>query len=219
MDDKKNTMKRVIAIIVVAVFASAAYASAQSSATSPNSRPLADVAKDEEARRKAVKKPAKVYTNDSLRPDTTAGVAAAPPAQGTTPAATAGLAGAGQPGVSDTAPANAAPAANAAPDDAAAAGKQDQAYWQNRIKGARAAVARSQLFADSLQTRINSLLTDFVNRDNPVEKAKIEQDRNAALAELEKVKKEIEAQQKTITAIEDEARRAGVPPGWLRPGA
>jgi hypothetical protein len=59
-------------------------------------------------------------------------------------------------------------------------------------------------------------MTDFVNRDNPVERAAIEQDRIKALAELDRVKKEIESQTKAIAAIEDEARRAGVPSGWLR---
>ena len=54
---------------------------------------------------------------------------------------------------------------------------------------------------------------------NRVEREKIQQDLNTALAELERLKKEIDTQQKAITAIEDEARRAGVPAGWLRPGA
>jgi len=72
---------------------------------------------------------------------------------------------------------------------------------------------------DSLQSRINALTTDFVNRDDPAQRAKIEGDRKAALAELERVKQELNDQQKAITAIEDEARRAGVPVGWLRPGA
>jgi hypothetical protein len=78
---------------------------------------------------------------------------------------------------------------------------------------------RTQIFMDSLQTRINSLTTDFVNRDDPAQRAKIETDRQQALAELERVKKELTDQQKAITAIEEEARRAGVPSGWLRPGA
>jgi hypothetical protein len=72
---------------------------------------------------------------------------------------------------------------------------------------------------DSLQSRINALQTDFVNRDDPAQRAKIEGDRKAALAELERVKKELDENTKKITAIEDEARRAGVPAGWLRPGA
>ena len=87
------------------------------------------------------------------------------------------------------------------------------------MKDAREKQQRSQMFADSLQTRINSLTTDFVNRDDPAQKAKIEADRKAAVTELERVKKEIDAQNKAIAAIEDEARRAGVPAGWLRQGA
>jgi len=200
-------MKRTIAITVVAALGFAAAASAQSTAVTPSSLPLAEVAKTEEARRQSIKKPAKVYTNDNLR---------MVPGTGVIPSTDASAAASG----------NSSPASTAKPD--APAGptapvtdrpRLDEAAWRARIKTARDTVTRSQMFADSLQTRISSLQTDFVNRDNPVEKMKLEQDRNAAMAELERVKKEIEEQQKQITAIEDEARRAGVPAGWLRPGA
>ena len=191
-------MKRIIAITSAAVLAFASLASAQSSM----SKPLADVAKAEEERRKEVKKPAKVFTNGSLRPDISKGVA--PPPSATSPAVAANA----SPG--NTTPA--APAADAAP-------ARDQTYWANRIKTARDLVSRTQIFADSLQSRINALTTDFVNRDDPAQRAKIEGDRRAALAELERVKKELVEQAKAITAIEEEARRAGVPSGWLRPGA
>ena len=88
------------------------------------------------------------------------------------------------------------------------------------MKAARAAARSARRCSrDSLQSRINALTTDFVNRDDPAQRAKIEADRKAALAELERVKKELDEQTKAITAIEDEARRAGVPAGWLRPGA
>jgi hypothetical protein len=196
-------MKSVIAMsaIIVATFAS--IATAQTSGTSPSTRPLADVARAEEARRKEVRKPSKVLTNSSLTPDISKGVAPAPsatPATGT-----------------DASPSNTTPAAPAG--DAPPAAAKDQAYWSNRMKTARDQMARTQIFMDSLQTRINSLTTDFVNRDDPAQRAKIETDRQQALAELERVKKELTDQQKAITAIEEEARRAGVPAGWLRPGA
>lgn len=194
-------MRRFIAITAVVLVGFAALASAQSTAT----KPLADVAKDEEARRKSVRKPAKVYTNGSLRSDISAGVAPAP----APPASTAKPANASP---SNTTPA--APGATAKPGEV-----KDQTYWSGRITAARTALARTQIFAESLQSRINALQTDFVNRDDPAQKAKLESDRNAALAELERVKKELDDQRKAITAIEDEARRAGVPSGWLRPGA
>jgi len=194
--DKKITMKRIIFITSAAVLAFAAVAAAQSSST----KPLADVAKTEEARRQQTKKPAKVITNSDLKPDISKGVAPAPVAATSTPTNTS-------PGT-------------ATPDKPADAGPaKDQAYWAGRIKIARDQVQRTQIFMDSLQSRINALTTDFVNRDDPAQRAKIEGDRKAALAELERVKKELSDQQKAITAIEDEARRAGAPAGWLRPGA
>jgi len=191
-------MKRVIAISAAFVLTCASLASAQPSMT----RPLADVAKAEEARRQGVKKPARVITNKDLRPDISKG---SPGVTTVTPV------------TDSTTPANATPGTPAASAPPAASGaKQDQAYWGARMKDARDKLTRSQLFLDSLQTRINSLTTDFVNRDDPAQRAKIETDRQTALAELEKVKKDIDEQSKAITAIQDEARRAGVPVGWVR---
>ena len=75
---------------------------------------------------------------------------------------------------------------------------------------------RNEMFAEALQTRINSLSTDFVNRDDPFQRAKIGEDRDKAIAELARVKGEIVRAKKQIEDIEEEARKAGVPPGWLR---
>lgn len=180
---------------------------AQSTPGQTSQQSLVDVAKAEEARRKGVGKPAKVYTNGSLKADTSGGTPA-PATPAATPA-TPGAAAATTPAIDI--PAGAAPEA---PKDT-----RDQAYWSQRMTAARAAVDRSRLFAESLQTRINSLNADFVNRDDPAQRAKIDADRRTALAELERLKQEMTVQEKEITAIEDEARRAGVPSGWLRPGA
>jgi len=40
--------------------------------------------------------------------------------------------------------------------------------------------------------------------------------RTAALEEMERLTQEISDLKKSIADIEDEARREGVPPGWLR---
>lgn len=167
---------------------------------------LVDVSKAEEARRQSVKKPAKIYTNDDLKPDfTTPREAAAPAASPadpdakeatSTPGAAAVDAGAGAP---------------PAPGE-----QRDRAYWSGRITTARAALDRSRMFAEALQTRINALTADFINRDDPAQRSVLEQDRTKALAELDRVNKETADQSQAITDIETEARRAGVPSGWLR---
>ncbi len=199
-------MKRAIAILTASMLIGPALAAR---AQTPASQPLVDVAKAEEARRKGVRKPAKVYTNGNLKGDNAAvRPAPATPATTATPATPA-------------ATGNTTPAVNlpGGPVPAATPATRDQAYWSGKIAAARTALERSRLFAESLQSRINALTTDFVNRDDPAQRARIETDRKTALAELDRVKLEMATQQKEIVAIEDEARRAGVPSGWLRPGA
>jgi hypothetical protein len=162
---------------------------------------LADVAKQEEARRKAIKSGAKVYTNDSLR---TEDLPPAPAAPAPTPAA------------APATPAPAAPSAGPAQPAAGAPAARDEKYWRGRLDAARSSLSRAETFRDALQTRINSLSSDFVNRDDPAQRSVIAADRQKALAELDRVKQEIADAQKAITDIQEEARRAGVPPGWVR---
>jgi hypothetical protein len=81
---------------------------------------------------------------------------------------------------------------------------------------ARETLRRNEAFADALQSRINGLTTEYVGRDDPYQRARIGEDRQKALAEQERVKSEIDAAKKLVAAIEEEARLAGVPPGWLR---
>jgi len=193
-------MKRVIAItVLLAASSGAAFAQTTSQTVS-----LAEVARAEEARRKTAKKATRVLTNTSLTPAVESSIPAPP-----SPAPAASGATNATPGV----PTTNIPGGKVEP----APVKGDQAFWAGRMSKARTDLGRTQMFADSLQTKINSLRTDFINRDNRVEQEKIQQDLNTALAELERLKKEIDTQTKAITAIEDEARRANVPSGWLRP--
>ncbi|MEZ5283346.1 MAG: hypothetical protein R2712_00785 [Vicinamibacterales bacterium] len=192
-------MQTRVAFVVALMVSGAAWADAQS---------LADVARAEQARRDEMRQPAKVYTNDTLKPDfSRPSPAPAEPAAGTSTAADAVPAATSDTGTADAAAAPAAPAAPA----------HDQQYWAGRITEARSQLERSRAFGAALQNRIDMLWTDFVNRDNPVERSGIEEQRVKALAELERVKKDIEDQTKAISTIEDEARREGVPAGWLRP--
>jgi len=170
---------------------------------------LGDVAKKEEQRRKTVKS-GKVYTNDELKRDQTPSVPASA-STGTT----------STPGASSTpAPAPASSGNNAGKDDSAnkdgGADKSDEKTWRKRIANARESLQRSQAFADALQSQLNALSTDFVNRDDPVQRQQIAKQRDGVVAELDRVKKEVAAQTKAISDIQEEARRANVPAGWVR---
>lgn len=176
---------------------------------------LADVARAEAARRKAMGKGgSKVYTNDDLK----AGNGAPTPAdasaarQPETPPPAASTA-AGRP--AETAPAAAA-TTPAPPPPPAPDPPKDEKFWRNRITAARAALQRSQAFADALQSHINGLWAEFTAVGDPIQRAGIEKKRNEAIAEHDRVKADIAQQTKAIAAIEEEARRASVPSGWLR---
>lgn len=106
------------------------------------------------------------------------------------------------------------PATPAAPPETAGAG--DEERWRNRMAEARQALEQAERRAAELQTRVNRLWADFTARDDPAQRAAIEQDRAAALDELEETEAEADELARAIIDLRDEARRAGVPPGWLR---
>jgi hypothetical protein len=93
---------------------------------------------------------------------------------------------------------------------------KDQAYWSKRMKDLQTQLERDETFAEALQTRINALTADFSARDDPAQRAVIGANRQKALAELERLKKAILADKTAIADLQEEARRASVPPGWLR---
>ena len=188
---------RVLAVIAVVLLAWWAVAVSGQS--------LASVARKEEARRKQVKQPSRVITNKDLRPVPNP-ASPPPPLPGPDAAAAPDVAKPATPGGQ----------AADSPLSEEEQRKQDEQSWRTKMADARLALERSQMYADALQSRINALWADFTARDNPVQRADIELERKRAIAELDRVKGEVEAQKKGITELEEEARRAGVPPGWIR---
>ena len=174
----------------------------------PSQPSLAEIARKEAERRKTAKE-AKIVITDKNMPESAR-----------KPAATAAPADADQPshagehkpaGAAGAAPGGDAPAKPAAP-----AGDQGEALWRGRITQAREALRRNEVFLQALQTRVNALATDYYGRDDPYQKMKLAGEREQAIQEMEKVKADIEASKKQVADIEEEARKAGVPPGWLR---
>ena len=84
------------------------------------------------------------------------------------------------------------------------------------MAAARQALDEAERRAAGLQTRVNGLWADFTARDDPAQRTAIEQQRQAALAELDETRAEADELARAVADLRDEARRAGVPPGWLR---
>lgn len=172
---------------------------------------LADIARKEEARRKAVKVPGKVYTNGDLKPDPSKGSTERPADLAVVPP-TGRKAGSQ---VGTEANAKAVAGQSGAESGQPPAG-EGEVHWKGLMAGARAALERSKVLADALQSRLNALATDIVNRDDPAQRAQLELERQRAITELDRMKAEIAEQTKAIADLEEDARKAGVPPGWLR---
>jgi hypothetical protein len=153
---------------------------------------LGELAKREQERRKAVKAPAKVLTAEQVPKIVT-------PTPATLPGGAPADPKAEKPG-------------GEVKDDPA----QQEAAWKARMSALREELRRGEMFAEALQTRINSLSADFTSRDDPYQRQKVADERLKALAELDRVKADIELVKKKVADAEEEARRAGVPPGWLR---
>jgi hypothetical protein len=163
----------------------------------PEPLTLVEIARREEARRRTLKGKSKVYSDKDLKratpPPTTPGAPAPSPDAIPVPDAPT--------------PAGGQPESN---------GKGTEEMWKNRMKQVREDLRRNEVFAEALQTRVNALTTDFVSRDDPLQRVKIGEDRQKSVAELDRVKSEIENGKKAIVEIEEEARKAGIPPGWIR---
>jgi hypothetical protein len=202
-------MKRLTVIVVRAVAlgaVSGAILAGSAPAVQAQTPTLGEVAKKEADRRKAQPAAGKVYTNKDL--PASAQTPAAVPASGPETAAP----------VDPVAAATAAKPAEPKPEgEVKPEGEtKDEAWWKHRIMSTREELRRNEMFAEALQTRINALSRDYTSRDNPAQRRQIGQDRAESLSELNRVKQDIERGKKQIADIEEEARKAGVPPGWLR---
>jgi hypothetical protein len=161
--------------------------------------PLADVARKEQERRKALHAQqqqttgeVKVLTNKDL------------PQVNPAPASAGGVdAQKGEPAAQPKEQAPESPVRN-------------EAWWRARITEVRDQLARDQVLLDALQARVNGLTSDFVGRDDPYQRARIGEDRQKAIVEMDRVRTDVADFTKKIDDIEEEARKAGVPPGWLR---
>lgn len=180
----------------------------------PAAQSLADVARKEADRRKTITSPSKVYTNEDL--PATVPRRTPPPEQEAEDAAAdvSGLGDDAQEASRDAAGTEGTEAPGVGASEPQ--GPRDEAYWQRRLTRLRDEVDRDRVLMEALQSRINALTTDFVNRDDPFQRQRIAAERERALSELEHLEEEISRLSQAQEDLREEARRAEVPPGWLR---
>ena len=104
----------------------------------------------------------------------------------------------------------------AKPGEKPAEPPKGEAWWRARMVAARSALERDRVLLAALENRVSTLTRDVVNRDDPAQRALLIAERLRALEELDLMRKQVTADTEAIAAIEEEARREGVPPGWIR---
>jgi len=155
---------------------------------------LGELARREAVRRRAMPPPARSMTNADLGP-----MPVRPPARraGSTPAGAADV----------------PPPPRQMPTDQPT---RDEAWWHARMESAMAALERDRVLVAALESRIAALTRDVSNRDDPVQRASLMADRVRAVAELDRMRLQIDTDTQALAALEEEARTAGVLPGGLR---
>jgi len=194
-------MVRLVSLLVVAACG----------ASSVHAQSLGEIARKEEERRKAIKTSGKVFTEADLKrfggvqpaSEPVAVPAAAPTAaEGTTPArpAEGGAAAVegGQPG---------AGAAAAEPE-------RDEAWWRRQFAEARQKLASSRPTYQALRLQYD--LLGAVLTDDPAERARIDREREHMKTEIDRLGQQVDSLARALATLEEEARRANVPPGWIR---
>lgn len=183
---------------------------------SPRPRSLGEVAREKKATgasSKAAspspepsKDPGHVFTNDDL------------PAQPSPPAiASPGPAGAGR-GTVTKLPGSAVPAPSYPKPESGEAPEEEEKGWRARAASLRDAIAAAEKSIPEIEDRIAGLRNDR-NPTNLMDPNR-EQHRQAeiakAQAELESMKAGLETSRQALATLEEEARRKGIPSGWLR---
>lgn len=90
--------------------------------------------------------------------------------------------------------------------------------WHRDAKARRDAITRAETKVAAVQARIDALLLDLnpTNVGDPNRLQTIEAEKAKAMADLEVAKEELAQARQALEDLEEDARKAGVPPGWLR---
>ncbi len=89
--------------------------------------------------------------------------------------------------------------------------------WQKMIKEAKENLAKWESKVKELQSELNKLTNDYYSWDDVAyREGVIKQNMDRVTRDLEKAKEELEKAKELIPELEEEARKSGALPGWLR---
>jgi chromosome segregation ATPase len=98
------------------------------------------------------------------------------------------------------------------------ASEDEEAGWRGRANAFRDSISSAEKSIPEIEDRIAGLRNDRspTNLMDPNREQHRQAEIAKAQAELEAVKAGLETSRKALADLEEEARRKGIPPGWLR---
>jgi DNA repair exonuclease SbcCD ATPase subunit len=96
--------------------------------------------------------------------------------------------------------------------------RRTEAYWRGRATRLREAVDEADGKVRDLESRISAIRNDMnpVNTQDPNRLQSRDRELREAMDSLDAARREAETARKALADLEEEARRAGAMPGWLR---
>lgn len=95
-------------------------------------------------------------------------------------------------------------------------GGRDEKTWRAQAAEAREAVRGAEQTAQSLERQIAKLFGEIQRSTDTNEILRLRAEQKDLEEELERTKQELAKARQELVAFEESARRAGVPPGWIR---
>ena len=89
-------------------------------------------------------------------------------------------------------------------------------YWQTMKQDLESKIAHLEETVREQQLRLNKLHTDHLIMDLPYQKAALKKQIDQLTPRLNENKQKLKNLKQEMAALPDKARKAGVPPGWIR---
>ena len=175
-------------------------------AAAAQAQSLADVARQEQERRKAIERPARVYTDADTQKNAPLTTAAARPQPAADAAAADGAA----------ADKDAAGKDQPAKDQVAKDQPKDEASWRASVEGAREDLARSRRLLSAMEQQLVSMGIQASSAALAGQQAPNPARQQEAAREVERLRVDVQKYADALSKLEGDARDKGVPPGWVR---
>jgi chromosome segregation ATPase len=93
----------------------------------------------------------------------------------------------------------------------------DEKYWKDRYTDVAEDLKQAEDKLQNLQEEMNGLrIAYYAEQDGVAGRPKINSEIEKQFDEIEAAKKQVEDSKQALENLEEEARKAGVPPGWVR---